>query len=79
MVKKGLKWRRYIKTLLMATVQAWRTRRALNCLASEVQQFVNCDNQIRKCRLREEFHLLYEKVIEDKLYLWKNAKKLQRL
>jgi len=33
---KGLKWRKSIKQTLMAVVNAWRTRRALNCLGAEV-------------------------------------------
>jgi len=33
---KGLNWRKSIKQKLMAIVNAWRTRRTLNCLGSEV-------------------------------------------
>lgn len=63
----------------MSTVQAWRTRRALNCLGAEVQQFVNCEVRSRKNRLRQEFHLLFDKVMSEKLYLEKNSNLLKRL
>ena len=32
----GLMWRQRIKMIIMNTVEAWRTRRALNCLGQEV-------------------------------------------
>jgi len=35
-IVKGLKWRKSIKQIIMAVVNAWRTRRALNCLGAEV-------------------------------------------
>ena len=54
-------------------VEAWRTRRALNCLAVEVQEFVNCEVESRRERLRLQFHLLFEQVLDRKLYLEKNA------
>lgn len=78
-VRQGLKWRKHVKILLMSTVQAWRTRRALNCLGAEVQQFVNCEVRSRKNRLRQEFHLLFDKVMSDMLYLEKNSNLLKRL
>lgn len=76
---KGLAWRCHIKAQLMTVVVAWRTRRALNCLSSEIQQFVNCETHPRKHRLRQEFHLLFDKILSDKLYLAKNARQLKRL
>ena len=45
---------------LKQVVEAWRTRRALNCLAVEVQEFVNCEVDSRRERLRLQFHLLFE-------------------
>ena len=63
----------------MAVVFAWRTRRALNCLGTEVQKYVNCEVESRRVRLKQEFHLLFEHVLLDKLYLERNATRLQRL
>ena len=56
----------------MAVVRAWRTRRALNCLGAEVQSYVNCEASGKKERLRQEFHLLFDIVLQEKLYLEKN-------
>lgn len=47
----------------MNVVEAWRVRRALNCLTNEVQRYVNCDIVSRKLRLKQEFHLLFDKII----------------
>lgn len=63
----------------MAVVRAWRTRRALNCLGVEVQNYVNCDDLAKKRRLGQEFYLLFEIVLQEKLYLEKNHKQLQKL
>lgn len=60
-------------------VEAWRTRRALNCLAYEVQEFVNCEVEERRMKLRLQFHMLFENVLKHKLYLEENYLKLQRL
>jgi hypothetical protein len=63
----------------MAVVTAWRTRRALNCLGAEVQIYVNCEDSGKKDRLRMEFHLIFDIVLKDKLFLEKNQLRLQRL
>jgi hypothetical protein len=76
---KGLKWRSMVKVHLMAVVDAWRIRRALNCLQREIQRFVNCEASGKKSRLRQEFHLLFGKVLERKLYLTNNVDHLLRL
>jgi len=44
---------------MKAITQSWRTRRALNCLASEVSTYVMCEDDIKRQRLRLEFHLLF--------------------
>ena len=58
---------------------AWKTRRSLNCLGSEVQEFVNCENEAQRLILRRQFHQLYDKVIEKKLFLEVNFDKLQKI
>jgi hypothetical protein len=73
---KGLNWRKSVKSHLAAVVTAWRTRRALNCLGTEVQTYVNCETPGKKDRLKQEFHLLFDIVMQDKLYLEKNAYRL---
>ena len=60
-------------------VLGMRTRKSVNCLAHQVQEYVNCDSASRKARLRQEFHGLYDRVFREKLYMKKNFKKLQRL
>lgn len=74
-----MKWRHSVKLHLMAAVRAWRTRRVLNCLGAEVQNYVNCECVGKKERLKQEFHLLFDIVMQDKLYLENNAYRLQRL
>lgn len=78
-ILKGLNWRKSVKQHLMAVVNAWRTRRSLNCLGAEVQSYVNCEESGKKERLRMEFHLLFDIVLKDKLYLEKNQLRMQRL
>lgn len=48
-------------------------------MTAEVQYFVNCDHAAKKQYLRAEFHLLFDKIIKDKLYLSCNARSLRRL
>lgn len=57
--RRAVAKRHRLKAGVQGIAEAWRTRRALNCLASEVQQYVNCENPIRKHRLRLEFNLLF--------------------
>ena len=78
-VLEGLAWRKRIKTLLINVVEAWSTRRALNCLGSEVQEYVNCDDSYKKAKLRIQFHDLFDQVLSSKLYLESNGEKLKRL
>ena len=68
-VLEGIAWRQRVKTILINVVEAWRTRRALNCLGSEVQEYVNCENSYKKAKLRVQFHDLFDQVLYNKLYL----------
>ena len=65
--------------IIMNTVEAWRTRRALNCLGQEVQEFVNCEVNTKKARLRRHFHRMFDQVLREKLYLEANLDQLQDL
>ena len=78
-VLEGLMWRQRIKMIIMNTVEAWRTRRALNCLGQEVQEFVNCEQDKQKAKLRRSFHKMFERVLSEKLYLEANLDQLQDL
>lgn len=60
-------------------VMAWKTRRSLNCLGIEVQEFVNCENEKQRRELRSQFHSLFVKVMKNKLYLEDNFDNLQKL
>ena len=73
---EGLMWRQRIKMIIMNTVEAWRTRRALNCLGQEVQEFVNCEVNSKKTRLRRHFHRMFDQVLREKLYLEANLDQL---
>ena len=64
---------------LRNVVTAWRTRRALNCLGNEVQEYVNCEDADMKAKLRDQFHALFDTVLAQKLYMEKNADKLNEL
>ena len=71
-----LKLRR-TKLLLKDVVGAWRTRRALNCLCTEVQDFVNCEDQHMKEFLMNKFHCLFTTVLDKKLFVESRAAQLQ--
>ena len=43
-LRKALEKRQRLKMIVTDLVTAWKTRRSLNCLGSEVQEFVNCEN-----------------------------------
>lgn len=58
-------------------VAAWRTRRALNCLCTEVQDFVNCEDPTMKAFLRQKFHCLFNTVLQNKLFVEQRAGQLQ--
>ena len=75
-VRDGLAWRRGIKTILTNVVEAWRTRRALNCLGLEVQEFVNCEVPAKKAMLRAQFHEFFAQVLSKRLYLEPNSDEL---
>ena len=71
--------RQRLKMIVTDLVTAWKTRRSLNCLGHEVQEFVNCENQRKRFELRSQFHQLFHKVIRSKLYLEANFEKLQKV
>lgn len=56
------RWKR-VRYCLKYIVIAWRTRRSLNCLGKEVQDFVNCGVLSKKRELRNRFHFLFSKVL----------------
>ena len=78
-VMEGLAWRQRVKSILMNVVEAWRTRRALNCLGSEVQEYVNCEVPAKKARMRVQFLELFDQVLANKLYLESKCDHLTRL
>jgi len=72
-VRVGLACIQRFKMLLRNIVTAWRTRRSLNCLCTEVQDFVNCEEPKLKGRLREKFHCLFPTVMKNRMYLESKA------
>lgn len=50
--RQGLNKWRSIRSHLKSLVISWRTRRALNCLAQEVTQYVRCEDELRRKKLR---------------------------
>lgn len=79
---KRLSKRQRSKKVLLALFQGWKTRRIVNSLAKEIQDYVNCDevtNPYLKTRLKNHFLVLFENVIKNELWLSKNRFRLQRL
>jgi hypothetical protein len=76
-VHKGLQRLARQKMLVRTIVTAWRTRRTLNCLCTEVQDFVNCEEPGLKARLRDKFHCLFQTVMDHRMYLEHKANQLQ--
>ena len=69
---RAVEKRQRLKMIVTDLATAWKTRRSLNCLGSEVQEFVNCENERQRCQLRGQFHTLFYTVIRNKLYLEDN-------
>lgn len=74
--KRDKKALEMLKARLGALVKGWTTRKALNCLSSEINEYVQNRDRIQKERLRCEFNLLFERVMEDKLFLPKKKELL---
>ena len=66
---EAIKRRHRLKMIITDLCSAWRTRRSLNCLGTEVQEFVNCENARQRVELRKHFHMLFSKVVQNKLFL----------
>ena len=77
-VMDAMQRRRRLKMIVSDLCIAWRTRRSLNCLGTEVQEFVNCENEKQRSELRNHFHLLFDKVLRNKLFLESNFDRLQK-
>ena len=75
-VNEAFMKRKRLKMIVTDLVTAWKTRRSLNCLGSEVQEFVNCENERQRFELRNQFHFLFSKVLRNKLYREENFDKL---
>jgi hypothetical protein len=58
---------------MLAAFLGWRTRRIVNSLALEIQDYVNCEEPAQKHALKTLFLTLFEGVILHKLWLHKNA------
>jgi hypothetical protein len=54
----------------------WRVRRIVNALSKEIQEYVNCEDLFAKERLKRNFFLLYDNVVNNKLWLSKNFYRL---
>lgn len=78
-VRRAFEKRQRLKMIVSDVVAAWKTRRSLNCLGDEVQEFVNCENEKQRGHLRNSFHILFQKVMEQKLYLEDKNDTLQKL
>ena len=74
--KRAVVKRRRLSMIITDLVTAWKTRRSLNCLGTEVQEFVNCENNKQRAELRSHFHTLFSRVLKNKLFLEENFDKL---
>ncbi|CDW83456.1 UNKNOWN [Stylonychia lemnae] len=75
MIEKRINARAQIFSLF----QGWKTRKIVNSLAKEIQDYVNCDEGYQKMRLKNHFLVLFDSVIKNNLWLTKNLFRLQRL
>ncbi len=64
------------KSLIHALFKGWKTRKIVNSLSQEIQEFVNTDDIFAKIRLKRSFYLLYDNVVSNKLWLNKNIYRL---
>jgi hypothetical protein len=49
---------------LLGVFNGWRTRRVINCLAQEIQNYVNQEDHREKNRLKGSFIGLFENVVK---------------
>ncbi|TNV86984.1 hypothetical protein FGO68_gene1077 [Halteria grandinella] len=77
--KKRIAQFKRFKQIMLAAFLGWRTRRVVNSLAQEVQDYVNCEDGPSKQALKVMFHNLYESVMQHKLWLLKNARLIANL
>jgi hypothetical protein len=67
------------KQEILSLYYGWMTRKVVNCLAKEIQDYVNMDDVYQKERLKRHFLVLFDNVIKNKLWLQKYGYRLQRL
>eukprot|EP00347_Sterkiella_histriomuscorum_P021453 403333923 len=67
------------RKLIFGLFQGWKTRKIVNSLSKEIQDYVNQDQGYHKMRLKSHFLVLYENVQKNELWLSKNQFRLQRL
>lgn len=53
------------KQLILSLFMGWKTRKIVNCLAKEISDFVNCEDEMIKSRLRRKFFILYDSVLNN--------------
>lgn len=61
--KKRITQFKRFKQIMLAAFLGWKTRRVVNSLSLEVQDYVNCEEGTMKKQLKALFHTLYESVV----------------
>ncbi len=64
------------KKMLLSLYFGWRTRKIVNCLSKEIQDYVNCDEGYHKMRLKTHFQVLFDSVVKNQLWLQCNQFRL---
>ena len=65
--------------MLLSAFIGWTTRKAVNCLSNEIQDYVNCEDLNLKPYCRKHFQHLFGIIVERKLWLQHNEEKLREL
>ena len=71
-MKVKLEKRMKAKKLIYSLFKGWKTRRIVNALSKEIQDYVNCEDVYLKMRLKNQFLVLFESVVSNSLWLAKN-------
>ena len=54
---------------MLALVYGWQIRRVIRILEDKIQSYVNEENPKKRVRIKQEFHILFDKISHGKLYL----------
>lgn len=65
--------------IILGLFKGWKVRKIIASLAKEIQEYVNCEDECVKLRLKNQIMVLYDNVLKNDLWLSKNLYRLERL